>query len=113
MTDSERIALAREMLAKEYDKQSLHADAEFVRSDRYSDGHHAEIQAILAFARLVEARVREECAALLETAIAEGYRVPAIKADQCLHGKFGWEDCIVCYDEALLITAAAIRDRKD
>src|SRR5882757_9436315 len=88
MTDSERIALAREA------GMGVWIDAGFP---------------IAAFARLVEARVREECAALLETAIAEGYRVPAIKADECLHGKFGWEDCIACYDEALLITVAAIR----
>jgi len=39
-------------------------------------------------------------------AIASGYPTPTDKHDQCQHGQFGWEDCIACYDEALL---AAIR----
>ena len=52
---------------------------------------------------------RERAAGLLEDAIGKGYATPANKTDQCEHGKFGWEDCIACYDNALLATAQAIR----
>jgi hypothetical protein len=51
----------------------------------------------------------EEAATAFEKAISEGYLTPANKTDQCEHGKFGWEDCIACYDDALY--AAAIRLR--
>lgn len=34
-------------------------------------------------------------------AIASGYPTPASKSDRCEHGRFGWEDCIACYDNAL------------
>jgi hypothetical protein len=34
--------------------------------------------------------------------IGEGYEPPKDKTTQCPHGQFGWEDCIACYDEALL-----------
>lgn len=39
---------------------------------------------------------------LLRDAVAQGYPTPPNKVDQCEHGKFGWEDCIACYDEKLL-----------
>lgn len=55
------------------------------------------------------AMVLEEAALLLEAAIEEGYAAPANRVDECKHGKFGWEDCIACYDERLLEVAAAIR----
>jgi len=55
------------------------------------------------------AMVLEEAARLLEDAIATGYAAPLNKVDQCEHEKFGWEDCIACYDERLLHVAAAIR----
>lgn len=56
--------------------------------------------------------VLEEAALLLECAIANGYDVPTNKVDQCEHGKFGWEDCIACYDKALTGTVAHIRALK-
>ncbi len=52
---------------------------------------------------------QEQCAALLEEAIASGYPTPASKQDQCEHGKFGWEDCIACYDEQLAAVAEKMR----
>ncbi|MDY7525466.1 hypothetical protein [Sphingomonas sp. 10B4] len=45
-----------------------------------------------------------------EAAISEGYPAPANKVGQCEHGQFGWEDCIACYDEALLAACFAIRE---
>jgi len=48
---------------------------------------------------------------LFEAAIRDGYPTPANKVDQCEHGKFGWEDCIACYDEALLTVVEGIRAR--
>jgi hypothetical protein len=50
-----------------------------------------------------------QAADMLETAIGVGYPTPIAKQDQCEHGKFGWEDCIACYDEKLMQVAAAIR----
>jgi hypothetical protein len=49
----------------------------------------------------VIARDLEAVCATLEAAIVEGYPTPANKRDQCEHGRFGWEDCITCYDNAL------------
>ena len=40
--------------------------------------------------------------------IGEGYPVPPNKVDQCEHGRFGWEDCIACYDEAIESDLTAI-----
>lgn len=34
--------------------------------------------------------------------IEQGYPGQPAKTEQCPHGKFGFEDCITCYDEALL-----------
>jgi hypothetical protein len=47
------------------------------------------------------ARMRERVEAVRHV-IQQGYQTPANKLDQCEHGKFGWEDCISCYDVALL-----------
>jgi len=44
-----------------------------------------------------------------EQAIGDGYPLPADKTTQCAHGQFGWEDCIACYDDALIAKIAAIR----
>ncbi len=47
---------------------------------------------------------RGRCEAIIadmRDAIASGYPSPANKTDQCPHGKFGWEDCIACYDDFL------------
>lgn len=53
---------------------------------------------------------REVAAAMIERAVEGGYPTPAEKADQCEHGKFGWEDCIACYDEVLIETAGNVRN---
>ena len=34
--------------------------------------------------------------------VIEGGYVGVAKVDQCQHGRFGFEDCVACYDEALL-----------
>jgi hypothetical protein len=34
--------------------------------------------------------------------VENGYPNQPAKTDQCKHGRFGYEDCIACYDEALL-----------
>jgi hypothetical protein len=34
--------------------------------------------------------------------VENGYPGQPAKIDQCKHGRFGYEDCIACYDEALL-----------
>lgn len=57
------------------------------------------------------ARGVEEACAAFETAISEGYPTPINKRDECEHGKFGWDDCIACYDNALQATIDALRAR--
>jgi hypothetical protein len=52
--------------------------------------------------------VVEECAAKMRDAIGRGYSVPTNKVDKCEHGKFGWEDCIACYDVALVRAISAL-----
>lgn len=44
---------------------------------------------------------RAQIVAAVRQAINFGYAVPEQKTDQCEHGRFGWEDCIACYDDAL------------
>ncbi len=60
-------------------------------------------------ASTVRAEALEEAARVLEDAIGRGYSTPVNKIDKCQHDKFGWEDCIACYDDALTLTVAAIR----
>lgn len=56
------------------------------------------------------ARMALEAAAVkLEKAISNGYTPPVLKTDKCEHGRFGWEDCVGCYDDALSECATAIR----
>lgn len=93
MTPSDAIALAREA--------GIH--------HLFDEIYEAEADALLAFANLVEERVKGKAADMLDAAIARGYATPPIKQDQCEHGKFGWEDCIACYDVALDQIASAIR----
>lgn len=50
----------------------------------------------LAHHRIAE---RARCTHAIRVLIRKGYDVPADKVDQCDHGKFGWEDCIACYDD--------------
>lgn len=64
---------------------------------------------LLATSAIDGREVTERAASLLETAIGDGYPAPANKVDQCEHGKFGWEDCIACYDDVLTGVVAAIR----
>ena len=52
-------------------------------------------------ARALAERLREALGRV-QHVIDNGYPTPGNKVDQCQHGKFGWEDCIACYDEALL-----------
>lgn len=47
--------------------------------------------------RAVARGVEEACAAF-EAAIVEGYPTPRDKPERCIHARFGWEDCIACYD---------------
>jgi hypothetical protein len=44
---------------------------------------------------------RASVVAEMQDAIAAGYPTPANKGDKCGHGRFGWEDCVECYDDAL------------
>lgn len=61
--------------------------------------------------RIEGARVGLEAAAkMMMRAIADGYPDPEKKTDQCEHGKFGWEDCIPCYDDKLCDAADTIRN---
>lgn len=81
---------------------------------RFFDGeldHTDVVQAFKAHRLAGVAAGREEACQAIEQRIHEGYDVPARKVDQCAHGKFGWEDCIACYDDALEGTLSAIRQR--
>ena len=60
--------------------------------------------------RAVARGVEEACAAF-EAAIADGYPLPADKRDKCVHGQFGWETCISCYDQALQDAVDNLRAR--
>lgn len=51
----------------------------------------------------------EEGAAAFEAAVSKVYPSPPRKIDKCEHGKFGWEDCIACYDNALGNAVATLR----
>ncbi len=47
---------------------------------------------------------KERCASIItdmRDAIGSGYPAQPVTNDKCSHGKFGWEDCIACYDEFL------------
>lgn len=46
---------------------------------------------------------RAAIVAYMREAIAQGYPAPTGEGvrSQCGHGKFGFEDCIACYDEHL------------
>lgn len=67
------------------------------------------LAAMEAYASEREREAIERAARMLEAAIAEGYPTPANKVDVYKHSKFGWEDCIACYDEKLTGIATAIR----
>lgn len=70
---------------------------------------HPYVHIIMTHRLAAEAAAFEKAAGVLEQAIGDGYETPAVKGDQCVHGRFGWEDCIACYDKELLRTATAIR----
>jgi len=60
------------------------------------------IEPYLARHRELSATATRTLAAdMLQKVIENGYPTPARKVDQCAHGKFGWEDCIACYDNQL------------
>ena len=57
----------------------------------------------------IEGAAYERAAEKFQAAIEDGYDVPARKVDQCQHDKFGWEDCIACYDQHLMATVEEVR----
>lgn len=52
-------------------------------------------------AALADGLTEAQRGAIVRDAMAQGYGPPARKVDRCEHGKFGWEDCISCYDDHL------------
>ena len=64
------------------------------------------VEAIAALVADATAIERERCATAFEQVIAGGYDQ---ETEQCQHGRYRFEDCIACYDEALLSVTAAIR----
>ena len=83
---------AREAAMRLLDQQAIrfHKDGTFRDWDN----------AVQAFTQ-AEARGREQMADAVRKAMQDGYPEPPTKGDECDHGKFGWEDCIACYDTAL------------
>lgn len=59
--------------------------------------------------RELVAKVRRECADVLEAAIDAGYDSLGDARAQCEHGRFGWEDCIACYDVSLMAVVSRLR----
>lgn len=55
----------------------------------------------------------DEAAEAFRTAIAQGYPTPPKKTETCAHNKFGWDDCIACYDEHLEAAILALKDKSD
>ncbi len=51
---------------------------------------------------------RAAVVAYMRRVLDNGYPTPARKVDQCEHGRFGWEDCIACYDDELERALCAI-----
>lgn len=87
--------------------------ADVTEAEKFRRGHGGKYDRVIAmltaaFARhrqaaLIEgARLeRERIAAIMTDAIESGYPTPPNKADKCEHDKYGWEECIACYDEHL------------
>lgn len=51
----------------------------------------------------------ETACAAFEQAISDGYPEPVGKGAKCPHGLYSFEECITCYDEALMARIAEIR----
>lgn len=99
--DDGAIAVARALSAR--DCGASQSEMRFARK--------AYLAEVIARARLQGwNECREAAAAMIERAVEGGYPTPAERADQCEHGKFGWEDCIACYDEVLIETAGNVRN---
>jgi hypothetical protein len=81
-----------------------------IRAGRDSYGDLSFVLAAMGkcFSAGERAGIERACDAF-DLAIIDGYPTPAHKVDQCTHGKFGWEDCIACYDEALASAIADLR----
>lgn len=74
------------------------------------DGTSANTEALVVAAyNRGRADMREEACGRIERLIVEGYPLPSRATDQCEHGRYGSQDCIACYDEALTAKLAAIR----
>ncbi|KKW92705.1 hypothetical protein YP76_07165 [Sphingobium chungbukense] len=75
-------------------------------------GHMDADPLVQAFARMREAGRQaglREAAAAMREAIARGYNAPEVK---CAHERYGWEDCIACYDDALESAITALIDQQ-
>ena len=79
-----------------------HWRAEVLRGEHDA---HPLVQAFaaprIAAEEATERATIEKVVAEMRDAIEAGYPAPERKVDRCAHGKFGWEDCIACYDDAL------------
>ena len=64
-------------------------------------GNWDSVQLLTTLQRMKEAGRQaglREAAEAMREAIARGYDAPEVK---CAHDRYGWEDCINCYDDAL------------
>jgi urease accessory protein UreF len=87
------------------------ADEELAKwfSRRMGGGYTTTAAKLLARHREAAERATiEKVVAEMRDAIEAGYPAPERKVDQCSHSKFGWEDCIACYDDALSARLDAI-----
>lgn len=64
--------------------------------------YFADVRAVLAALPKVDGGDVERVANAMREAIGSGYPYPpGGDVAECEHGKFGWEDCIACYDDFL------------
>lgn len=111
MTDREK--MAREIgFAAWLDEQRQNFNEAEIEAERHAtmrgeNDHWSEVKAALLAYNKGRADMRDEICGKIERVIADGYPLPPTSRDQCEHDKFGWEDCIACYNEALFAELAA------
>ncbi len=101
VTQADRDAAAD--VAKSYREQKNGNWQDRIRKGECDDG--ALVQAFAAHRETA----LDEAAAKFRDAIGRGYPEPENKRDKCPHDRFGWDDCIACYDEHLEAAILALK----
>ena len=92
--DGELVERLRDSVTLEYSRAISERDK--IDETTLGDEAATRIEQLLQDRERIEARL-----AAVRHVIESGYR-GVDKADKCSHGRYGFEDCIACYDEALI-----------